>query len=105
MKPASATSATMPRRTPRSAPMRGRRRRVAGTTRLATLAVGCLASGVLMAGAWVAAAWDSGTLELIADIAHRLNQVLAQLRAQPADVDVDDICRRVEVVAPDLREQ
>ena len=43
--------------------------------------------------------------EAVADPAHGLEPVLAELPAQVADVDVDDVRPRVVVVAPDARQQ
>src|SRR4051812_49052562 len=41
----------------------------------------------------------------VPDVAHRLDQVAAQLGAEPGHVDLDDVAPRVVGVAPHLREQ
>src|SRR5690348_6441362 len=44
--------------------------------------------------------------QAIADMADRLDRgIRAQLPAQPADADVDDVRTRIEAVAPDVGEQ
>src|SRR5690554_3976631 len=46
-----------------------------------------------------------GSLDAVADAADGGDQVGAELLAQVADVDVDDVGAGVEVVAPHVREQ
>src|SRR5438128_7731343 len=47
----------------------------------------------------------SARCKLVALSAHGLDRLLPQLRPQPADVHVDDVGTRLEVVAPDRRQQ
>src|SRR6516164_8637967 len=43
--------------------------------------------------------------ELISGTTHRLDQLEAELRPEPADADVHDVGAGVEIVAPDGRQQ
>src|SRR5262245_53679762 len=56
-------------------------------------------------GAGGGAATASGGLDLVTDIAHRVNDVSWQLATQPRHAGVHHVGPRVEVVAPDLRQQ